>query len=721
MSIISPMAFAEDQNTSDVQDLPVIQLHADNGEQTEATGSYKAKASRSATRLNLSLKETPQSVSVVTHEQMQQRNLNDISKVLDATPGIVGGRLDTQRHEYKARGYGIGNYQINGMPIGENAPLSDTFFYDRVEVIKGASGLMGATGDPSATINMIRKKPSKMLTGEAAVSLSRWDTIRSEVDVSVPLTQDGRVRSRVMAMHEQGDTYIDYYRKNSDAAMAVIEADFTANLVGSIGLQYQNNKPKGSTWGAVPYWNAKGEHIDTPRSFSFANSWNTIRESDRTVFTDLAYNFDNGWLLKASSSYSWSKSFWLMSYGGSGFAKDDGTGIGLWNTVFPNSESKKLNAEIYASGPFKLFNREHELVIGANGFSRKSESISGRLTNLDFGDQATCNSNGACTINDWRTWDGHATSKPDYEITNRGKDSKQQNYGAYATLRLNITDPLKVILGGRYSEYKATNGNKADVTADKFTPFVGLTYALTDQLTAYASYSDMFKPSDKKDRNSSYLEPETGKNYELGLKAGWFDDRLLSTAAVFRSEKENVAVRDKEAIDLGMKTDDGGDPMMSSGEGLTVTGFELETIGQITPTWNITAGYTYLGVDGTEIAKADNEIPRNLVKLYTNYQLPNALFDGAEKFNVGFGGTWQSEIKNKWGGAPANSVGDGYIKQKAYMLANANIGYRYNENFSANLSVNNLFDKKYYEKVGFYNGIFWGEPRNVTLTLRAHF
>ncbi|MCU4609135.1 TonB-dependent siderophore receptor [Acinetobacter ursingii] len=726
---ISPLVIAnEEASDQETAVLPSIVLHADEqGEKTEGTGSYKAKASKGSAKLNLSIQETPQSVSVITREQIEQRNLNIIDDVLMATPGITVTKLDSERSSYYSRGYPITNRQIDGMPIGDNSPRTDSFFFDRIEVVKGATGLSGSTGNPSATINMIRKRPTKELSGYASTSFSRWDTIRNEADVSVPLTQDGRIRSRVMAMHEQGDSYMDYYSLESTAAMAMVEADFSDHLTGSVGFQYQDNQPKGSTWGAVPYWNADGSLANLPRNFSLANRWNTISQNDRTAFADLSYKFANDWLIKAAASYSYSKNFWLMSYGGSGFPKSDGTGIGLWSTVYPTQESKKTNLELYTTGPFKLFNREHEFILGANGYQRSSDAPTGALYG-NIGDQVTCtgknetianNIAGSCLINNWQSWNGNATTQPNYTVTPSTKDAKQQNYGVYSTVRLSITDPLKLIVGGRYSEYKATNGTKSDVKADAFTPYVGITYDITPLVTAYASYTDIFSPSTNKDRNNKFLDPETGKAYEIGIKTSLLNEQLLATAAIFSSEKENIAVRDLEAVNQGIKTDDGADPMMASGEGYKVEGFEVEAIGQITKGWNVSAGYTYVNSVSSPQVSALTNVPQNLVKVYTNLKLPEAWWDGAEKLNVGFGVNWQSEVKRKWGGAPSNT--DGFVRQDAYFLASANIGYDFSKNLSANLQFNNLFDEKYYQEIGFYNGVYWGEPRNVTLTLKAKF
>ena len=94
---------------------------------------------------------------------------------------------------------------------------------------------------------------------------------------------------------------------------------------------------------------------------------------------------------------------------------------------------------------------------------------------------------------------------------------------------------------------------------------------------------------------------------------------------------------------------------------------------------------------------------------------------GSENLTLGGGMNWQSEISNNWGGAPANAVGNGTIEQDAYTLAHAFIDYQINSNLSANLKVDNLFDQEYFTNVGFYNGVYWGSPRSVKLTLRAQF
>lgn len=708
----------EQDQVTDTATLATISSKATISDQTEGTGSFKANKSKSSSKLNLSLKETPQSVSVVTQEQIEQRNLVSIDDVLAATPGVTVSKQDSERSSYYARGFSITNRQIDGMPVGDNSPRADSFFFDRVEVIKGASGLTGSTGNPSATINMVRKRPDKDFSGSVSSTYGSWNNTRVTADVSIPLTQDGSVRSRVMAAYTDKESYMDFYELKSTAAMAIVEADLTDNTTASLGFQYQDNDPKGSTWGTVPYFNADGSLAHLPRNFSLTTDWSAIKHKDETIFADIQHQFDNGWMVKAAAAHSTSDNSWLVAYGGSGFPDPStGKGLSIWTQVAPYSESKKLNLDLYATGPFQLFGREHELIVGYSGF--KSETTSLKVDRkIDY----------PAVIQDYRDWTGDLP-KPTYVKTGAGSKTTTELFGYYSTLRLNLADPLKLILGGRFNTYDYKTKTwlmnqkpEKPRSFEQFVPYVGLLYDFNDRYTAYASYTDMFTPSSKRDRNGNYLDPEIGSSTELGLKAEFFDAQLLTSAAVFWSSVKDLAVTDVE-YDQGKvpKIDDLDTAYMSSGKGLKINGFETEVIGKLQDNWNVSAGYTYVNSVSSAISNSTTTIPQNQVKFFTSYTLPENWWNGANKLTVGGGVNWQSEIFQNWGTAPQNAYNGGTVLQKSYYLANAFASYKFSDELSASLNINNLFDEKYYLNVGFYNGVYWGEPRNVTFTVRAKF
>lgn len=159
----------------------------------------------------------------------------------------------------------------------------------------------------------------------------------------------------------------------------------------------------------------------------------------------------------------------------------------------------------------------------------------------------------------------------------------------------------------------------------------------------------------------------------------------------------------------------------STGKGLKINGFEIEVIGQIQENWKISAGYTYVNSVSSADADPTGNVPQNQMKLFSSYTFPERLWAGADKLTVGGGLNWQSKISEKWYNAPENGYNGGTIVQPSYYLASAFANYKFSDQLTGSLNINNLFDEKYYLNVGTFNGIYWGEPRNVTLTLRAKF
>ncbi|GAA5013826.1 ferripyoverdine/pyocin S3 receptor FpvA [Acinetobacter puyangensis] len=699
--------------------LPVIIVMASDNSASEGTNTYKAKSSRSATKLDLTLKETPQSVSVITRDQIEQRGLTDINEILKASPGVTVGKFRSDEIDVYSRGFYVSNQQIDGIPLISNAPATDSFFLDRVEVIKGASGLTGSTGNPSATVNMIRKKPSKEFSANVSASYGSWNNLRQEIDVSIPLTTDGSIRSRVMAARTDKESFIDYYQNNNIAAMTVIEADLGENTVASVGYQYQDNQPRGTTYTGVPYWYADGSESNLPRSYSMAAKWGTISQRNKTIFADIQHTFANSWLIKGAVSHNKSEQFDTRA-SSFGFPNPStGTGMDtIWATAGTDINYKSTSYDLYATGPFQLFNRRHDLVLGYSHFNTDT---------VNYGLSAV--SDDSYTIEDYRSYNGNIPKSNYYKNGNNTKNYIDLN-STYTTLRLNLADPLKVILGARYTDYKQTTEinystysiySASTETTDALTPYFGVLYDINDQFTAYASYTDMFTPSSYKDRNGKYLNPQIGESYEFGIKSSIFEDKLLFSTAAFWTKIKDVAIEDTEYNDAmreGITNGTVQTAYVASGKGLKVEGFEIEAIGKITDNWNLTAGYTYVNSISSVLATTLINIPQNQFKLYTNYTLPETLFTGADRLTVGLGVNWQDDIslKNVYG-APANAANNGVVTQKSYYLVGASASYKFNDYFSATLNANNLLDKKYYQNLGTYGG-YYGDPRNAVLTLR---
>lgn len=704
-------------NADTAQSLPAITITGQAPGTTEGTRSYTTDEMRSATRMDLSLRETPQSVSVITRQLLDDLGAIRLDQALGMTTGIQVGQQDSERTSYYARGFGINNIQVDGMPTGSNSPLQDTVLYDRVEVVRGPNGLMGGTGDPSATINMIRKRPTKTFQASYGVSLGRWDNHRVEADISTPLTQSGSVRARATAAWQDRDSYFDMYHERKTVGMAIVEADLLPGTLLTAGVDFQDNKPTGATWGAVPYWNADGSLANLPRNTSLTTPWSTWANKQHTVFTSLDQHLPGSWKLHLGYARTESSNSTTVAYAGSGYPNPQtGAGMSLWSGVWGKGTSTADNFDLYASGPFTLLGRKHTAIIGWNGGNTDSKSLGGDAIILY-----------PAKVPDYRTWTGNIP-KPTFRPDGTSTHDLTRLAGGYVATRLSLADPLHVIIGARTSTYRTetrafdargvhTGTSNFSETRNEVTPYAGLVWDLNRQYSLYASYTELFNPQSSKDRNNHFLPPETGDNKELGIKGEFFEGKLNASAAVFQTKKKNLAELDT-TVPQGFLLPDGGQAYVANGEGISAKGIEFDVSGQLATGWNASGGYTYLHAEEADGKRAVPSQPRHLLRLSTSYR-----FDGAlQGLQVGGSATAQSATYSEtWYGRPPARDRTARIPQAGYALYNAMASYALTAKTSVQLNVNNLLDKKYYRNVGFYDSVFWGEPRNVTVSLRGKF
>ena len=706
-------ARAADAAPADVT-MPAVTVLGQSTASTEGTGSYTAGEARSATRMDLSLRETPQSVSVITRQLLDDLGAVRLDQALAQTTGIQVGQNDTERTTFYARGFGINNLQIDGMPRGGNAPLQDTILYDRIEVIRGATGLMGGKGDPSATINMVRKRPTKTFQASAGLIVSRWNDQRLEADVSGALNGDGSVRARAALAWQKRDSYLDMYHERKTVGMAILEADLRPGTLLTAGVDFQDNQPTGATWGAVPYWNADGSLANLPRNTSFTTPWSTWANKQHTVFTSLYQRLPGNWNLHLGYARTESTNRTTVAYAGAGHP-DPATGAGmrLWTGAWGPGKSSSDNFDVYASGPFTLLGRKHTAIVGWNGGNQRARSLGGEaeIAYPDF-------------IPDYRSWTGNIP-RPVFHADGSRTETVTRLAGAYVATRLSLADPLHLIIGARSSTYRTdtrsydtrgayTGSGDFAETRNEVTPYVGAVFDLNRQYSAYASFTQLFNPQTSKDRNDKFLPPETGDNAELGIKGEFYEGKLNASAALFHTQKKNLAELDR-TVPPGFLLPDGSQAMVANGAGVTARGIEFDVSGQLTPAWEASGGYTYLHAAEADGRRAATTQPRHLFRLATSYR-----FDGQlDGLRAGASMTAQSATYSEawYGRPPSGDVAN--IPQAGYALLNAMASYALNKHASVQLNVDNLLDKKYYRNVGFFDGVFWGEPRNISLSLRG--
>lgn len=643
------------------------------------------------------LLEIPQSVSVVTREQIEDRNLFTIGEAMQTVAGVTVMPFDGTNPDYRARGFVL-DYAYDGVPstFSSGVPEFDLVIYERVEVQRGPAGLFRGSGSPGGTINLIRKRGQDRLTVSGALSAGSWNNYRGEFDIGGPVDADGRLRVRaVAALHDR-----DFFQAKSHTRKltSYVAADFDLTPTTTIGasVSYQDTKADTPMNGQPAFTNQ--QFLNFPRDFQHLPSWNQFTETTTEYAGEVKQQLGD-WSLVVRGLHRDIPRAWEDAFIRPGTGVDPVT----LTAEYVNRRSRGVNGktavDTYATGPFTLFGREHELAIGYS-FDKRTTSFLNRTQT---------------SVGRYSIFNADAIPLPSGAFTS-GSETDLRQSGFHAQARLRPFEGFTIVAGGRFSDYTNRTRNIAPSTPTdwvtnqnsrirgKFTPSVGAVLNLARDITLYGSYSDIFNPQTQVRVDGTPLDPRVGEQYEVGLKGRFLDGKLNASAAAFRSKDKNRALSDT------------ANPGFFVQAGVVkVEGFEFEVSGTPLPSLDLTASYTNVKTEyevGTAAqtgAIFDIFTPRHQYKFYARYE-PAAL-----------GGAFASASVNGQSGVVGGGV-EGIREQDAFAIVGAQLGWRFDDNLRAFVSVNNLLDKTYYQRVGSINTYnFYGEPRNFLLTLRASY
>lgn len=678
------------------------------GTRTEGSDDYAVKTQTTATRLPLSQRETPQSISVVTRAQIEDFQLNDINQLLATVPGVNVQAQETDRFYYSARGFDIQTFQIDGVglpfPFGIQNGSIDTAMYDRIEVVRGAPGLLSSTGNPSAVINFIRKRPTRDLAASASAQYGSFDNLRLDGDVSVPLTSSGSVRARAVGSYLNTDSYLDRYGLTRWTGYGIVEADLGPDTVVSAGYGYQNHKSRAAMWGALPLYYSDGSRIDYARSTNSAPDWSSFDVTDRQIFGDVTHRFGN-WTAKLTAQrraideddrlfYVYGNNY---ANGGNG-APDRTTGLGI--VSYPGafrSFARNLTIDANIGGTVSLFGRAHDVMFGVNRSAQ-------RYTQDSAYDVSTI----GVSLPLFSGFDG-SFPEPNFPDFSRSLDTHVRRETVYGLVRLNPTDALKVMVGGNatraFSE-GVSYGAPTDYDRARFLPFVGATYDLTGNISAYASFATIFNPQDQVDANRRLLDPIEGDNLEVGLKGEWYDGRLNASVAVFQARQNNTAEAAGFDATIGQTLYRGVDAKSQ--------GIELEVSGQVAPGLQATGGFTTMRIRGEGDAAARTFVPRNTARLNIVWS-PTML----PALKLGASGQYQSRMYLE-PGVTATTGQPVRITQDGYATVDLMARYELTPRIALSANVRNINDAKALSAINYDQGYFIA-PRTVLGTVRVSY
>ncbi|SEJ96413.1 TonB-dependent siderophore receptor [Pseudomonas sp. NFR16] len=680
-----PVAHAADDLT-----LPATQIESSSDTDDDMSVGYEGKASSSTTKLGLTDKQTPQAVTTITRQALDDFKINGVKDALRSAPSVTVEQTETDRTEFTSRGFDINTFEYDGMGmpfvgtvlVGEQ----DLAEYEQIDVLHGANGLMSGAGNPSATVNFVRKRPTKDFQAQIQTSVGSWDNRRIDVDVAGPLTDTGNVRGRFIYSHDKGNSWMDRYSHERNVAAGLLAFDVSDADTVTVGFSQHNSDSNGSTWGNLPLVDAAGNAIHySSRSSSIGQPWTYWNLHTTRTFIELKHDFGNDWNATVTATGVQEKQNTNMLYVGA-VSGDDASAY----ANHTSSEAHQLLGEAKVQGPFSLFGREHQLTFGA-AYGRTHQKGQEYDENEEDHSSFETPFGGILTGN---------TPKPPFGYTS---DDLSQNFqdtqkSMFAGARFSLTDDLHWIAGARMLSADGKGDNYgADYSTrahGKVTPYTGLVYDITDTWSVYGSWTKIYSPQYNVGEDHSVLDPLEGKSMEVGVKGGMMDERLHLTAALFKTEQRNVAV------DAGFD----GEQEVYTPENFKSHGIELQASGEAFDGLDVLAGYTYVRIDNDDGEKARKYVPTHSFRGMATYRLP-----GIPQMKVGARVSWQTAVEND-----DNSA----IKQNAYGLVDLMSSYDIDSNWSTSLNLNNVTDRKYL--LSLYNNAqtaSYGAPRNLTASV----
>jgi len=669
--------FAQSEDIKNTSDLSPVFIY---GEKEQVS---------SATKLDMTIIETPQSVSVVSSVQIEDYNLKDASEILNQVPGVRVEKTETDRTYYNARGFDIVNFQYDGVGI----PVSGTFHgiedmsaYDQVEITKGATSITSSLSNPSATVNFVRKRPTEETQGYIEASYGNWNQKRIEGDISGAIIED-KLKGRVVIAKETADSYLDRYSSDVTSFYGVLTGELSDSTRITIGHSINDNKNKGISSGALPLFYSDGSKTDYDVSTNTAPDWAQKNLNLSKTFLEFEQNINENWLAKAIYSHNKTDLDWDWFYLYGTPNKDDNTGLSSLASRYEEEKTADI-IDIFASGYFEAWGQEHKLVIGANH------------ADIDTTAKSIYPATGGTYFPIGGDWMEGNTPKPEfnnYNSSTSSTDTNEKQTAYYISSRFNILDNLAILLGTRIIDIQQKGisyGSSQKVDENEIASYLGLTYEVVPGTMLYSSYSEVFNSQPYVNEGLSPLGAVEGKSFEAGIKKELNNRNAVMTLSYFKSEQENL-----------------GEYVMQHSTGLNIykgisvesDGFEIELSGELYDGLNVSMGYTYLNIVDENGDDARRYIPKKEFKISSAYQTP------VTPLKIGASLRWQSEVYS----------GDSE-SQESYTLIDTFANYKVTESVNINLNINNITDEKY-KQTAQWGQSNYGSPRNYTASLKYSF
>jgi len=650
---------------------------------------YRATRSASATRTDTAIHETPQSISVVPAQVVEDIGATRLEDALDYAGGVergnnFGGQGLT---EFLVRGFSTQEFYRNGFAVNRGYPnMPDASTLERIEVLRGPASMLYGRGDPGGTFNIVSKQPQAERRTVLGSQVNTDGLRRGTLDTTGALDESAAFTYRLNLVAEGSDSFRDHVESERYNIAPVLRwqlSDDTALILEGDYLHNRHPMDRGLT----RYPNQAGD-LSRDR-FLGEESAGKLTNQNATTQLRLEHQLDSQWMLRGGIQY-------LDGSLDGGAVENNGLAAD-GRTVGRNYSERWLNwndlaVQANLEGHFDAAGLAHTLLLGVefDDFNYDSQiDRSGGATSdfpIDLYDPV------------------YGQPLPVLTRTTTYDDENLKSYAFFLQDQIALTERLTAQVGARLERFEQRYENKLtpagswDQAHNAVSPRFGLIYDLTEELAVYANTSRSFKPNRGADRSSQAFDPEKGIAHEVGIKYELPEHDLSVTAALFHITKENVLTSDP--LDSNYQ--------VAAGEARS-RGFDISVAGNITPQWRVIGGYAYVDAEVTESSSASMpagtrlaNVPRHSFNLLDTYEFAEGPLAG---LGVGMGVKYVGDRK---GGATSTA-----FDMDAYTTVDLLAYYPLTERVRLNLNLNNLFDEEYEERAWGNIWAYQGAPRTL--------
>ncbi len=656
---------------------------------------YRVIDATTATRTDTQLRDIPQSIQVVPEQVLKDQQVIRLNDAVRNVSGVNSGdSFGSTKDGFVIRGFSSnfgGNILTNG--LGSNGfanGLNEIANLERVEVLKGPASILYGNLEPGGVINLVTKKPLFEPFYSAELQLGNNSFYRGAIDISNALNEDKTASYRLNTAYENSGSFRNFDRRVERTFLApVVSFQLSKQTDLTLEFTYLNDE-RPFDRGLIAIGNRV---LDVPNNRIFGEPDDVSKLEEIGVSYQLEHRFNENLKLRNTFRFLSTDTF---DYRADQLALDEETGEVTRNFRSNDDIARRYAMQTDLTSKFKTGSVEHTLLLGVDFTQRTSEGTQKRLP-----------AGLTPSINIFNPIYNQIARPSLSELTNVVRDSKDSGsfLGFFLQDQIALTDNLKLVVGGRFdivdqeSTFNDSTSNQYDTA---FTPRVGLVYQPIKPISLYTSYGESFQPNSSTRFDGSFLEPERGKQYEIGIRGEFLDSRLVANLAAYQITKSNVANVDPDNPDFSIPV----------GEQKS-WGVELDVTGEIIPGWNVIASYAYTDAKVTAdneglVGKRLSNVPYNAASFWTTYEIQKGNLRGLG-FGLGafFVGDRRGDLENTF-------------QLPSYVRTDAAIFYR-RSNWKAAVNFKNLFDINYIRSSEYREAIAPGEPFSVVGSLAIEF